>query len=79
MVRELVYVIAGSLSIGIESSWELKEAPEDMKTSVFKKGKKGDPENYSVDSLTMIPWKAMEQVKDIFKFVKKAWPATHQE
>lgn len=42
-------------SIVFEGSWELKEAPVDMKTSVFKKGKKGDPGNYSIVSLTMIP------------------------
>lgn len=39
MVRELVYVIARPLPTVFESSWELKEVPEDLKISVFKKGK----------------------------------------
>lgn len=55
MVRELVCVIARPPSVVFESSWELKEIPEDLKASVLIKGKKGDPGNYHVVRLTMIP------------------------
>lgn len=43
MVRELVCVIARPLSIVFESSWEVKESPEDLKASVLIKGKKETP------------------------------------
>lgn len=46
-------------SIIFESSWESKEVPEDLKTSIFKKGKKEDRWNYGLVSLTLIPWDVM--------------------
>lgn len=69
------------LLIVFESSWESKEVPEDLNTSVFKKGKKGDPGNYSVVSLTMIPWKVMGKIilEAISKSIIKVWPPSHQE
>lgn len=62
MLRELVYVVARPLSTVFKSLWELNEVPEDVKTSIFKKGKKGDPGKYSVVRLNMIPWMVMGQI-----------------
>jgi len=48
------------------SSWRTGEVPEDWTkanvTPVFKKGKKEDPGNYRLVSLTSIPGKVMEQL-----------------
>jgi len=52
---------------------QLGEAPEDSRkandTSVFKKGKKEDPGNYRLVSLTLIPGKMMKQL--ILKITSK--------
>jgi len=66
VLRELADVIAEPLSIIFERSWRTGEVPEDWRkanvTSVFKKGKKEDPGNYRLVSLTSIPGKVMEQL-----------------
>ncbi|GAB0204772.1 mitochondrial enolase superfamily member 1 [Grus japonensis] len=66
MLRELADVIARPLSIIFERSWRTGEMPEDWRkanvTPVFKKGKKEDPGNYRLVSLTSIPGKMMEQL-----------------
>ena len=55
-----------SQSIIFERSWRRGEVPEDWRKAsvipVFKKGKKADPENYRLVSLTSIPGKVMEQL-----------------
>ncbi|KFP91189.1 hypothetical protein N311_01095, partial [Apaloderma vittatum] len=66
VLRELVEVIAGPLSIIFAKSWEKGEKSEDWRkaniTPVFKKGKKEDPGNYRQVSLTSIPGKLMEHL-----------------
>jgi len=63
VLRELADVIAEPLSIVFERSWRTGEVPEDCRkasvTSVFKKGKKEDPGNYRLVSLTSILGKMM--------------------
>ncbi|KAK4824064.1 hypothetical protein QYF61_009915 [Mycteria americana] len=52
--------------INFEQSWQLGEVPEDWQKAnvapVFKKGKKKDPGNYRLVSLTLVPGKVMEQL-----------------
>jgi len=66
VLRELADVVAQSLSIIFHRSWTTGEVPEDWRkaivTLVFKKGKKEDPGNYRLLSLTSIPEKVMEQL-----------------
>jgi len=66
VLRELADVIAEPLSIIFERSWRAGEVPEDWKkaivTAIFKKGKKEDPGNYRLVSLTSIHGKMMEQL-----------------
>ncbi|XP_063189358.1 uncharacterized protein LOC134514900 isoform X2 [Chroicocephalus ridibundus] len=66
VLRELVEVIAGPLSIIFERSWRTGEVPGDWRkanvTPVFKKGKKEELGNYSPVSLASIPGKMMEQL-----------------
>jgi len=77
MLRELVDVIAEPLSIIFERSWRTEEVPEDWRkanvTPIFKKGKKEDPRNYRLLSLTSILGKVMEQLilEVIIKHVKE--------
>ena len=63
VLRELADDIAEPLSIIFERSWRTGEVPEDWRrasvTSIFKKGKKEDPGNYRLLSLTSIPRKVM--------------------
>ncbi|KFP33180.1 RNA-directed DNA polymerase from mobile element jockey, partial [Colius striatus] len=64
VLRELADVIAKPLSIIFQQSWRTGEVPEEWRkanvTSVCKKGRKDDPENYRPGSLTSIPGKVME-------------------
>jgi len=66
VLRELADVIAEPLSIIFERSWRTEEVPENWRkasvTLVFRKGRKDDPGNYRLVSLTFIPGKVMEQL-----------------
>ena len=57
VLRELAEIIAEPLSIIFERSWITGEVPEDWRianvTPVFKKGKKEDPGNHRLVSLTL--------------------------
>jgi len=61
VLRELGDVITELLSIIFERSWWTGEVPEDWRkanvTPIIKTGKKEDPGNYTLVSLTSIPGK----------------------
>jgi len=66
VLRELADVIAEPLFTIFEGYWRTGEMSEDWRkakvTPIFKKGKKEDPGNYRMVSLTSIPGKVMEQL-----------------
>ncbi|PKU48703.1 rna-directed dna polymerase from mobile element jockey-like [Limosa lapponica baueri] len=66
VLRELVEVLAETLSIIYQQPWQTGGVPADWRlanvTPIHKKGRKDDPGNYRPVSLTSLPGKVMEQI-----------------
>jgi len=66
VLKDLADVLAGSLSIISQRSWESGEVPDDWKLvsviPVYKKGRREDPGNYRPLSPTSVPGKIMEEI-----------------
>ena len=65
VLREQVEELAKPLSIIYQQSWLTGKVPDDGQitsvTPIYKKGRKEDPGNYSLVSLTLVPGKIMER------------------